>query len=181
MLKCLLLFSIIIHILKWCPTLTTLKCEEIQCLAVLLYIVMIVKVWGRLSKKSHLLCLRSVYIKNRYVASSWEENILTNMDKTHDHYCGIELLTLIGCNININHSRKKLDWNRVCPLNEMQRWVELITHCDTTTDRYIRPENAHSVLFINNSDRTLKLMSHFMFFPPTVLSMLLFSEQLAQM
>lgn len=50
----------------------------------------------------------------------------------------------------------------VCPVNATQRWLDLITHCHRVTDRYICNENVHREVFMNNSDRSSKPMSHFM-------------------
>lgn len=91
----------------------------------------------------------------------------TNMAETRGHYCSIEPRALTSHKTSMEQLWNfQWDWKKVCPVNEMQRWVELITHCHRATDRYISLENAHSKLFLNNSDRSLKLMSHFMFFPP---------------
>lgn len=58
-------------------------------------------------------------------------------------------------------------------------WSSLLTVAERVTET--SAENGHGKLFINNSDRSLKLTSHFMFFfPPPALIMLLLSEQLAQ-
>lgn len=58
-------------------------------------------------------------------------------------------------------------------------WSSLLTVTEQVTGT--SAGNAHSELFINISDRSLKPWSHCMFYPPSALIMLLLSEQLAQM